>query len=107
MGIIHGLTNLGGAFLTIKMFASNLNKYEQRVTIAVSYLTFALFQLFTILLLVDKEFHLINNLFYFIFGLSVFFITNQIFFDKITNKNYEIYFAIFMLITGIFLILKG
>ena len=48
MGLIHGITNLGGALLTAKVFNSDLNKYQKRATIAISYMTFAIFQLITI-----------------------------------------------------------
>ena len=51
MGIVHGLTNLGGSLLTAKVFFTNLNKTQKRVTIAISYMSLAIFQILTILLL--------------------------------------------------------
>ena len=48
-GIIHGMTNLGGSFLTAKIFNTDTNKLEKRSTVAISYMTFAVFQIITIL----------------------------------------------------------
>lgn len=105
MGIIHGLTNLGGAMLSAKVFSTNLNKYEKRATIAVSYLTFALFQIITIFYL-DKEYNE-ENLFYILIGTIIYLIVNKMFFNKISENKYQYLFSIFLFITGVLLIMKG
>ena len=48
MGILHGITNLGGSLLSAIIFNKNLSKDSKRATIAVCYLTFAAFQIITI-----------------------------------------------------------
>lgn len=104
MGIIHGMTNLGGALLTAKIFNTNLNKYQKRSTIALSYMTFALFQIVTILLLTHE--YNISNLLFVLIGLGVYILVNKFFFYKITNTKYDKLFAAFLFVSGVTLILK-
>ena len=105
MGLVHGMTNLGGALLTAKIFNTNLDKYQKRSTIAISYMTFALFQIVTILLL-TYEYNIFNLLFILIV-LSVYILVNKIFFYKITNNKYDKLFAIFFFKSVLTINLKG
>jgi len=105
MGIIHGITNLGGALLTAKVFHTDLNKYQKRATIAISYMTFALFQITTILFL-DVKYKL-ENLLYIFVGLLVYFFINKFLFHKISDYKYDKLFSVFLTVTGTLLILKG
>jgi uncharacterized membrane protein YfcA len=105
MGIVHGMTNLGGAFLTVKVFHADLNKYEKRATTAVSYMTFAIFQIITILFLEIK--YEISNLLYIIICLSVYIAVNKLFFHKLSNNRYDKLFSLFLMFFGILLIGKG
>ncbi len=43
MGVVHGLTNLGGSLLTAIIHSKHYDKDQTRATTAVSYGTFALF----------------------------------------------------------------
>ena len=64
MGIIHGITNLGGALLSAIVFSKDLSKDSKRTTIAICYLTFAVFQIITLLIAFnDNSFFNIFNLF--------------------------------------------
>lgn len=105
MGIVHGMTNLGGALLTAKIFHTNLNKYEKRATIALSYLTFASFQIVTLSFL-DIHYPL-SNIFFLVAGILVYLIVNKITFQILSNKQYDQIFSIFLIIAGVSLILKG
>jgi len=105
MGMVHGLTNLGGALLTAKVFHTNLNKYEKRATIAMSYMTFAVFQIITILFL-DNNFGA-TNFWYIIVGVIVYVGINKLFFHKMSEHKYDKLFSFFLLISGISLVLKG
>lgn len=105
MGIVHGITNLGGALLTAKVFSTDLNKYQKRATIATSYMTFALFQITTILFL-DVKYKLENFLYIFV-GLLVYLLINKFLFHKISDYKYDKLFSVFLVVTGILLILKG
>jgi len=102
MGVIHGITNLGGALLTVKVFHSNFNKFQKRVTIAISYMTFAIFQIITVLLL-DYDFNR-NNILYIIIGLFVYISVNRMLFHRISDLRYNKLFSVFLIITGILLI---
>ncbi|WP_041660623.1 TSUP family transporter [Arcobacter nitrofigilis] len=104
MGIIHGITNLGGALLTAKIFSLNANKYKKRTTSAISYMTFAIFQIITIIFLgVDYKFH---NLLYVCIGIITYLIINKFLFNKIPESNYTKLFSIFLLASGILLLTK-
>lgn len=97
-GIIHGITNLGGSLLTAKIFNADMNKLEKRSTVAISYLTFAVFQIITILSLNYRP--NLNNLYYIIIGVSTYLIVNKLVFQKITNNIYDKLFAIFFIFIG-------
>lgn len=105
MGIIHGMTNLGGALLTAKIFHTNLKKYQTRATIAISYMTFALFQIATILLLNVN--YKRENFLYVGIGLLTYFIVNRFLFHKISDHRYEKLFSLFLIFSGILLVSKG
>ena len=105
MGAIHGMTNLGGALLTAKIFHTNMTKYEKRTTIAVSYMTFAIFQIITILFL-DINYDL-SNLLYIIVGIVTYIIINKMIFHRISDYKYDKVFSIFLIMSGIALIGKG
>ena len=48
MGIVHGLTNLGGSLLTAAVYSKGYEKRTARATVAASYATFATFQIVTL-----------------------------------------------------------
>ena len=105
MGIVHGLTNLGGSLLTAKVFRENLNKIETRSTIAFSYMTFAVFQIITVLLL-DIYFK-VEYFIYISVGFLVYLIMNKFFFHRVSDKRYNNIFSVFLALSGVMLILKG
>lgn len=105
MGIVHGVTNLGGSLLTAKIFSTTLTKVEKRATIAISYLTFATFQMVTILSM-GVSFDNTNYL-YITVGVSTYLLINKFYFININELQYEKLFSIFLVVSGIALILKG
>lgn len=105
MGVIHGMTNLGGSLLTAKVFSTNLNKLQKRSTVAISYMSFAFFQILTIFIL-DYKFN-IDNLYYIFVGLSTYLIINKLVFKRISNKKYDKLFAIFLFFSGLAIIFKN
>ena len=104
MGIIHGITNLGGALLSAKVFHSDLDKYEKRATTAISYMTFALFQIATLFFL--EESYDFKNLIYIAIGLLTYIVVNKLFFHKISNHKYDKLFAVFLFLSGVALLFK-
>ena len=108
MGIIHGLTNLGGALLSAMVFNKNLSKKGKRATVSICYLTFALFQLSTMTILFNKSDILIGyNSLYWGLGLIMFYLTEKYIYFKIKEENYVIYSNLFLLMIGIILIIKN
>jgi len=104
MGVIHGLTNLGGSLLIAKVYFTSLNKNQKRVTIAISYLTLAIFQFFTLLFI-----NLHYNFYYLIYvfiGAITYVIANRLVFQKISDNKFDRLFSFFILLSGISLITK-
>jgi uncharacterized protein len=108
MGLIHGLTNLGGALLTAIVHGKKYDKNTTRASIAVCYATFAVFQLATLLLL-GSEFELsyAQNATFLQVGVIVFLLTEELLYSEIDNNKYSKLFALFLLASGILLITKS
>jgi len=106
-GIIHGATNLGGSLLSGIIFSKKRSKESKRTTIAVSYLTFAVFQIITIILTFDYV-SVLNkwNFIYWISGITTFFYVEKYFYFKINEKQYIIFSNFFLFIIGIMLIVN-
>jgi len=108
MGVIHGLTNLGGSLLTAIVHSKGYEKNKTRVTVALSYGTFAIFQILTLLVsghVDDIRFSVFGI--YMIVGVIVFLVTEKLIYMDIKNENYAKYFAVFLLFSGILLCAKS
>ena len=107
MGIVHGLTNLGGSLLTAIVHGKQYDKDKTRVTVAVCYATFAVFQLLTLALL-DKSYSFSNaeSALFMQIGVLVFLLTEEMVYTKIDNAKYSKIFAAFLFVTGILLLVK-
>ena len=107
-GVVHGTTNLGGALLSAIVFSKNLSKEKTRATIAICYLTFAVFQIITLSFFTNNYeiFNIINSIYWFS-GLVVFFIVEKLLYLEIDNKLYKKYFSVFLLLIGSLLILNN
>ena len=108
MGIIHGLTNLGGSLLTAIVHSKDYEKRITRVTVAISYATFAAFQILTLLisgLIVDIN--LIGVGIYMVVGVTIFLLTEKLVYKEINNENYSKIFAVFLFVSGVLLCVKS
>lgn len=108
MGIIHGLTNLGGSLLTAIVHSKEYEKQKTRTTVALSYATFAIFQILTLLVsgeLVKIGFSGLGI--YIIVGITVFILTEKLVYLEINNNSYSKYFAVFLLLSGMLLLAKS
>lgn len=107
MGVIHGMTNLGGSLLTAIVHAKGTDKNTTRATVAICYATFAIFQLAT-LLFIGSHFELsyADNISFLQLGVIIFLLTEEFLYSKIDDKRYGSLFAGFLLISGVLLILK-
>ncbi len=106
MGIVHGISNLGGAILTSIIFSKGLSKEKSRATIAICYLAFALFQLLTMFLSGNTDLIFMNISFvYWILVLSTFYFTNKFVFLDLSESNYKSFFRFFLSLMSISLII--
>jgi uncharacterized membrane protein YfcA len=105
MGLIHGITNLGGSLLTAIILNKKLSKDKSRATIAICYLTFALFQIITLYFLIDKlDINFFDYTIYWLLGAGIFILIEKQLFKKIDDQKYSISFRIFLLGSGLLLL---
>ena len=108
MGMIHGITNLGGALLSAIVFSKNLSKDSKRTTIAICYLTFAVFQIITLIVVFnDNSFLNIFNFVYWILGPVIFFTVEKYLYFRIDGRKYIKYSNFFLFVLGLMLIIKN
>jgi len=108
MGIIHGLTNLGGSLLALYFNKKYSDKYYIRTNIAFLYLLFALFQIIT-LYIFNQNINTIEvkSLLYIFIGIIVYFISNKFIFDKINFNIYTNIINYFLFLMGIIILVKN
>jgi len=108
IGLVHGLSNLGGSLLTVIVYSKKYPKDKMRVTTAVSYGTFALFQLAT-LFFVGNEFGVpfADRVSLVQIAVAVFLLTEELIYNDIDNEKYNKIFAVFLFASGILLIAKA
>jgi hypothetical protein len=108
MGVLHGITNLGGSLLSASIFNKDFSKVTKRTTIAICYLSMAIIQIITLSLMINKD-DLLNLIIvpYWFLGPLVFFIVDKYFFLKIDDQKYTHYSNIFLFIIGLILIIKS
>jgi len=100
LGALHGISNLGGSVLTMLVQSKITDKKALRATIAISYASFAIVQIFA-LLSANINFDL--RLDHLIFAFFVYFLVNKLVFQKINNDFYQKIFNILIFIFGIVL----
>ena len=108
MGIVHGLTNLGGSLLTVVVHAKDYKKRMIRATIAASYATFATFQIVTLLVSgFDIDIKLSMIVLSLTVGLTIFIATEKMIFAYINAEAYRKLFSGFIFLSGMLLIVKS
>ena len=108
MGIVHGLTNLGGSLLTAVVHAKDYEKRIIRATIAASYATFAIFQIVTLLVYsFDIDIKLSMIALSLAVGLTIFIVTEKMIFTDIDTVAYRKLFSGFMFLSGLLLFVKS
>ncbi len=108
LGLVHGISNLGGSMLTAIVYAKNYSKDKTRVTGAASYATLALCQLIT-LLVMDSTFSIsyTDRASFVQVAIVVFLLTEELLYNQIASEKYNKLFAIFLFVSGILLIFKS
>ena len=108
MGIVHGLTNLGGPLLTVAVHSKGYEKRTARATVAASYATFATFQLVTLFFSnLDMDIKLSTIALSMAVGLTMFIVTEKIVYANIDAENYRRLFAAFIFLSGVLLCVKS
>ena len=104
IGLVHGLTNMGGSFLAIYSTLVSQNKKEiARYYICYGYLIMGILQYFTVLSLSFKTLEF-TRLFYIIFALILYF-PSQNLFKNINDKKFSKYINIIALVYGILILI--
>ena len=108
MGIVHGLTNLGGPLLTVAVHSKGYEKRTARATVAASYATFATFQIVTLFFSnFDMDIKLSTIALSMSVGLTMFIVTEKVVYANIDAENYRRLFAAFIFISGALLFVKS
>jgi len=108
MGIIHGLTNLGGSLLTAIVHSKDYQKRITRVTVAIAYATFAFFQILTLFFSGYLSEIKISGLgVYLIVGVGIFIVTERLVYLELNNENYTKLFSAFLFFSGIMVCIKS
>ena len=108
MGIVHGLTNLGGPLLTVAVHSKGYGKRTTRATVAASYATFATFQIVTLFFSnFDMDIKLSTIALSMSVGLAMFIVTEKIVYANIDAENYRRLFAAFIFLSGALLFVKS
>ena len=108
MGIVHGLTNLGGPLLTVAVHSKDYEKRTTRATVAASYATFATFQIVTLFFSnFDMDIKLSTIALSMSVGLTMFIVTEKIVYANIGAENYRRLFAAFIFLSGALLFVKS
>jgi len=87
IGAIHGMSNLGGSLLVLRVSFSTANQFDYRPTVALVYLVFASIQLTTLYSLQISTF---QNVHYAAFAIVLYFIFNRFIFLRINQQKFEI-----------------
>lgn len=106
MGTIHGLTNLGGAFLAILASGTNTNKEAIRYTIAHYYLAFSILQMFILAAFMGHFDALIINLPAAATSSIVYLLIGKRVFSRFSDTSYNLALTIFMTAYGMVILFK-
>ncbi|MCI4187183.1 TSUP family transporter [Dickeya dianthicola] len=106
MGVIHGMTNMGGALLALYASATQDEKQGIRATVSCYYLVFGLIQLTTLSLLKWDAL----NFYGFMaapLALIVYLVVGNIIFRKTSSQAYERLVTFFITVYGVVVLTKG
>jgi uncharacterized membrane protein YfcA len=109
MGIVHGLSNLGGSLLTALVHHKNYEKDVARVTVAASYGTFAVVQLLTLGFFSRQQIDVsvTDTGIYMVVGALVFMLSDEMLYSQIDREKYQRIFAVFLALSGAVLVLRA
>ena len=103
IGLIHGLSNLGGPLLVLRVSLEKFVKETYRTTIASVYFLFATIQLSIITFNIG---YIEISITYFLFTALIYFFSNRYIFFKIPETLYQRAITFFMVLMALFLFFK-
>jgi uncharacterized protein len=106
MGVIHGLTNLGGALLAILASGINTEKEAIRYTVAHYYLAFSAIQMLLLATILGHHSILLTNLPSAVIAALIYLLVGNRIFNRATNQFYNLALTIFITIYGFAILLK-
>lgn len=106
MGIVHGLTNLGGAFLTIFASTTSADKKAIRYTIAHYYLLFSVVQILILTAIIKFSGMFSINLFTAVVSASIYLLIGNKIFLRANNDGFQIALSGFMAACGFAILLN-
>lgn len=108
MGLVHGISNLGGSMLTVIIYSKHYPKNKTRVTAAASYATVAACQLATLLSIgSDFTVSFADKISFIQIAVVMFLLTEEMLYSGIDNEKYSKIFAMFLFASGVLLITKS
>ncbi|MFP6749049.1 MAG: hypothetical protein VCD66_15805 [Alphaproteobacteria bacterium] len=107
MGVIHGLTNLGGALLAILASGTNTDKEAIRYTVAHYYLAFSIIQMLLIATVIGRHDVLMSNLVGAAVSATVFLLVGNRIFARASKPSYDLALTIFMAFYGVVVVLQS
>ena len=102
LGLLHGLTNLGGSLLTLISSNISKEKIEIRSNISFGYLIFGIIQLSFIVFFTDS--FVLGNPIYFIIPILAFFVSQKLY-QVASSMSFSLTLNTFVLIYGIYILI--
>ena len=87
IGVVHGMSNLGGGLLVIWVSQTDKTKMGLRSTVAACYLLLALFQLVTLMVYNDESIIFVS---YFVFGILAYVILDKFIMVSIKDNIFDV-----------------
>ena len=106
MGLIHGLTNLGGPLLSSYVLAKYNDKEQARATTATCYGLLVTIQLMTLALTGANIWFTQTNLMQIALAILVFTLTNAFVFHRISNQKFRLFFGFLLLLMSALLMVR-
>lgn len=106
MGLVHGVTNLGGAMLAILATGTLANKEATRYVVAHYYLVFSIVQMFLLSALMGHYEGLISNYYSIFTSSGVYLLLGNRIFLQTNRQSFEVAMTVFIAIYGVVILLK-
>jgi uncharacterized membrane protein YfcA len=107
MGLVHGLTNLGGAILTILAGATRTEKRAVRNLIAHYYLMFSIVQILVLIVISGLGREILFNAFTAGISATTYLLVGNRLFQRVNNPAFQIAFTLFMAAYGGIILLRA